>query len=140
MKKYVLGFAFDRGLRHVLLIRKNHPEKQKGKLNGIGGHIKDGERPVKAMMREFSEEAGRGTYEELWQPLIKISDKMRTYKIYIFFAFMDIDLCRTMTDEVLQIIPVGMLDHFDVMPDLQWLIPMALNEEIKEMFSIKEAA
>lgn len=140
MNSYVCGFAFDHSRKHVLLIHKDHPEKQKGKLNGIGGHIKKGESPVRAMMREFSEEAGHKTFEELWQPLLKISDERRMYEIFFFFAEMDIDLCRTRTSEPLIIIPVDMLDHFETVSDLQWLIPMALDNNLKETFSIKEAA
>jgi hypothetical protein len=36
--EYVVGFAFDTDGR-VALIRKNRPEWQAGRLNGIGGHV-----------------------------------------------------------------------------------------------------
>lgn len=54
---YVVGFAFDY-LRRVWLIRKNRPEWQAGKLNGIGGKIEPNETSIEAMSREFMEEAG----------------------------------------------------------------------------------
>ena len=54
--QYEVGFEFTASNDLVLLIRKNRPEWQKGKLNGIGGHIKVGETPLEAMRREFEEE------------------------------------------------------------------------------------
>lgn len=56
MKHYVAGLLFDDYLSQVMLIRKNHPEWMQGKLNGIGGHIENGESPAAAMRREFTEE------------------------------------------------------------------------------------
>jgi 8-oxo-dGTP diphosphatase len=58
MINYVAGLLFSPSGEHVLLIRKNRPEWQRGKLNGIGGHIEDGEAPLAAMIREFKEETG----------------------------------------------------------------------------------
>ena len=54
--KYVLGFAFNKGCTEVLLIEKKRPNWMVGKLNGVGGHIEDGETPIDAMVREFKEE------------------------------------------------------------------------------------
>lgn len=54
--RYVLGFMFDHEEKHVLLIWKNRPKWQAGKLNGIGGKIEAGETPLQAMEREFTEE------------------------------------------------------------------------------------
>jgi 8-oxo-dGTP pyrophosphatase MutT (NUDIX family) len=56
MRRYVLGFVFDRGFRHVLLICKTSPEWQAGRLNGLGGKIEPGETPLLAMERELREE------------------------------------------------------------------------------------
>ncbi len=58
---YVLGFIpihdeSEPTKRKVLLIRKNHPDYQAGKLNGIGGKVEPGEDPLTAMVRECKEE------------------------------------------------------------------------------------
>jgi len=55
---YVAGFLIDPGSDQVLLVRKERPAWQAGKLNGIGGHIEPGETPAQAMRREFTEETG----------------------------------------------------------------------------------
>jgi hypothetical protein len=37
--EYVCGFMFANDFTEVALIRKNKPEWQRGKLNGIGGKV-----------------------------------------------------------------------------------------------------
>jgi hypothetical protein len=54
--RYVLGFVFSEDSSRVLLVWKNRPAWQAGKLNGIGGKIEAGETPLQAMQREFREE------------------------------------------------------------------------------------
>lgn len=56
MTKYVLGFIFDSYAEKVLLIEKQRPNWQAGKLNGIGGKIESGEKSTAAMVREAFEE------------------------------------------------------------------------------------
>lgn len=57
-KRYVLGFAFDEALRHVVLLQKAKPAWAAGMWNGLGGKIEPGEDAVGAMSREFREECG----------------------------------------------------------------------------------
>lgn len=56
--EYVCGFLFEATLRGVVLIEKQKPAWQAGKLNGVGGKIEEGETPLAAMQREFEEETG----------------------------------------------------------------------------------
>lgn len=53
-QKYCLGFVFNQDLTKVLMLKmlKLYP----GKLNGVGGKIKDGESPEWSMYRELYEE------------------------------------------------------------------------------------
>lgn len=66
-QQYVCGFLFNQDRTAVVLVRKNKPAWQAGKLNGVGGKIEQighrpgeqrTESPQEAMAREFSEEAG----------------------------------------------------------------------------------
>lgn len=54
---YVVGFLFEADLQRVLLRLKARPAWQRGKLNGIGGKVEEGETPLYAMRREGREEA-----------------------------------------------------------------------------------
>jgi 8-oxo-dGTP pyrophosphatase MutT (NUDIX family) len=69
MREYVLGFAFHEAGRatSVALVTKSHPPGQRGRLNGVGGHVHAGEAPAAAMAREFREEAGRDTDPGDWR-------------------------------------------------------------------------
>jgi 8-oxo-dGTP diphosphatase len=67
MTSYCLGFAFYRSRRKVVLIRKTKPDWQRGKLNGVGGKIEDGEYSNVAMGREFEEETGCPSFCTQWQ-------------------------------------------------------------------------
>jgi len=58
MKHYVMGFIFNETGDKVLLMRKNKPEWQAGRWNGIGGKIKEDEFSLEAMRRECEEETG----------------------------------------------------------------------------------
>jgi len=53
---YVAGFLHS--AEFVLLVRKNQPEWQAGKLNGVGGKMEMHELALDAMRREFHEETG----------------------------------------------------------------------------------
>lgn len=71
MTNYVAGFAFSsRYPREVLLVRKDHPEGQKNKFNGIGGATHPEERPADAMCREFEEETRIATLSTEWERIV----------------------------------------------------------------------
>lgn len=125
MQRYVVGFAFSMDRQRVLLIKKNRPDWQKGKLNGIGGKIEDNEDAYDAMEREFFEEAGVHTFDK-WLPLIYLADYDKKGEVNFFYTFMDISKCMTMTDELVVPVHVIGLCQLPIVDDLNWLIPMAL--------------
>lgn len=92
---YVLGFAFDASFKHVLLVFKNRPSWQQGKLNGVGGHLEVGECPLSAMVREFKEETGIQTDVHDWYYTGRRYRKALTdnqpgsFKMHIFATIMD---------------------------------------------------
>lgn len=55
-KNCVCGLIFNEDNTRILLMRKNRPIGQIGKFNGIGGKIKVGETPERAIKREAFEE------------------------------------------------------------------------------------
>jgi len=71
-RRYTVGYMFSEDLRHVLLVEKEKPAAQKGKLNGIGGKVEtiDCEGPEqlfhRCVAREFEEETGVHTAPMEW--------------------------------------------------------------------------
>jgi 8-oxo-dGTP diphosphatase len=57
MQHYTLAFVFNTAQTEVLLIQKNRPAWQAGKLNAIGGKVEEGETVGVATCRELYEEA-----------------------------------------------------------------------------------
>lgn len=125
--QYVLGFLFSSDRKHVALIRKNKPDWQKGKLNGIGGKIEPFDKTsLDAMIREFREEADVLVVD--WQPFAELSRVGETDTcVFCFRAFGEVSL-RSATDELVAWQPVNKLDKSACLPNLRWLVPLALDE------------
>lgn len=125
-QKYVAGFMFDYPLKRVALIKKNRPEWQAGKLNAIGGHIEQGETPIQAMVREFEEETGLKTNEDLWFEFAKISEN-GAFDVTFFVTQGFLDPLRTITDEEICIVPVSDVNADKMIENLSWLVPLAID-------------
>lgn len=123
---YVVGFAFSPMKHQVLLIRKNKPDWQKGYLNGVGGKVGQGETPLQAMRREFYEEAG---LRLRWTQFCQLSNPLRHGDVHFFNTICDLKDVKQMTDEVLEICMTDKIQTLKVIPNLCWLIPMAMDPE-----------
>jgi 8-oxo-dGTP diphosphatase len=130
--EYVLGFMFnDVMFDRVVLIRKNRPEWQAGKLNGVGGKIEPGETPEEAMRREFLEETSLD--HRSWH-LFTTLTTVEGHVVHCFRARCGSDywnMIRTVTDETVVTRPVHELtllqEGRSCMPNVAWLAPMALS-------------
>ncbi len=127
IERMVVGFAFTADRGSVILIRKERPEWQKGKLNGVGGHIEQGEHPAEAMSREFEEETGVHLPKTRWERVVMMEGS--DWHVTFFRALLtnlDRHHIQTMTDEaVVEVqcdIPGGMI------PNLTWLLPLCLDQ------------
>jgi len=125
MKEYVAGFLFSTDRSQVVLVCKNKPAWQAGKLNGVGGKIESSELARIAMRREFLEEAGADVPETDWHPFCKIFVGEDVI-VHFFRAFKD-KVVDTMTDELVRWYNVHELRGYDKIPNLDWLIPLALD-------------
>lgn len=127
MKHYVAGFMKDSRDR-IALVRKNKPAWQAGWLNGIGGGMEPGERPIDSMTREWFEE----TYN--WH-----SDWYRFAEIR--FPETIVHFFKTSVPVLPQFPAVNdigeRLEVWDysaavrssvVLPNLKWLLPMAFED------------
>lgn len=137
MKQYCCGFLFHPTYNEVLLIEKRRPEWQRGLLNGVGGHVEDGEAPYVAMVREFKEEVG---VEVVNWMLVRTeryghnSDNPEGTKqrvnVHFFAAVASVaqwDACRQMTDEAIMRVRVfpAPLSWKSCIYNLEYLVPMA---------------
>lgn len=124
-QEYVVGFMFNQPMDSVVLISKNRPTWQAGKMNGVGGHIEDGETPQQAMEREFREETGIG-YRE-WVELCE--HRGPDFVVHYFYATSDRahSLASTRTDETVDRYNVDSLDPSRLVPHVGWLLMAAVT-------------
>lgn len=121
--KYVVGLCFDPTLQLVVLVRKNRPDWQKGRLNGVGGHIEVQDADEKAAMtREFGEETGVWGVD--WRKFGLLQGP--NWLVHLFTAVDNrYNTVSTMTDE-----EVGVYQSFEIpwmttLTNLRWLVPLA---------------
>jgi 8-oxo-dGTP diphosphatase len=132
MIEYVAGFLFDPSYMTVALVKKNKPRWQQGRLNAIGGKIEKGENAETAMTREFYEETGVWQYD--WDHFLTLSGVRGDWKVHFFRNFGDPTCVKTTTDEeiiVANIKDIVIKDQTEILRNLRWLIPMALDKDLK---------
>lgn len=126
MTKYVAGFLFDYDYKKVALIRKKKPEWQAGRLNAIGGKVEHAEACLVAMIREFFEETGSKIYG--WRPFCTLSGE--DWIVHFYEAQGSLEELHSVTDEHIEVWDVESVKGFDetvMIPNLAWLVPMAMD-------------
>jgi len=131
-QKYVVGFMFDESMSNVALIRKNKPAWQAGLLNGIGGKIEGEEPAVKAMVREFHEEAGMLTFVGTWTNFCSMSGTNNdggTFGIEFFFTIGKPHRLTSMESEQIEVVPAADIasGKEKTIGNLPWLVALALD-------------
>lgn len=137
MTKYVAGFAFTCDRKGVLLVRKNKPDWQAGKLNAIGGKVKDAETFDKAMCREFLEETTLDYSLKDWESFCYL--RHSNNRVMFYRAFNDIIINAPETNDVgeqLEFCAARRLPP-NIINNLHWLIPLALDQDIDVKDPIK---
>lgn len=129
MQTYVVGFMIRAASQEVLMIRKNRPDWQAGKWNGIGGKVEPGERPCDAMVREFVEETDVGTLPWMWEHTLTMDGGNR-FCIYYYRSFVDdFPPYRSVTDELVQVHSRHtILNELPVIDNMKWILPMQFTE------------
>src|SRR3989338_6146087 len=126
MKLYTVGFIFNEDFSKVLLVKKNRPDWQKGKLNGPGGRIEDGETSIRCVAREIFEEAGLETQEEDWFFFAKLNREDASVDFYTSIYRGSLDRVSSQTDEEVGWFNTKSLPE-NTIHNLTWLIPMGID-------------
>jgi 8-oxo-dGTP diphosphatase len=132
-KNYTVGFCFKVDKSEVALIKKTHPEWQKGLYNGIGGQIEEDESAVECMIREFIEEAGVSTESKDWCLFAHLTGE--DFRVYCYACFDDTifkAITLDMTPESIWRFPVKdiFLHPEKFITNLPWLIGMCLDPDL----------
>lgn len=140
--EYVVGLVFPEEETGILLIEKNRPEWQKGKLNGVGGHVEEYDISIRyAMTREFEEEAGVYVDPNEWDFFLKYEvpgvANINFFSLHSQHVF---DTATSMTDEKLKktftngldCVPVNCIDN------LRWIIPLAAQSHQYNLVKVEE--
>lgn len=129
MKQYVLTFLFNEDLSEVLLIKKNRPDWQAGKYNGIGGKIeKTDDYPFCAAIREIEEECGLGIHPWGIEYFAKMQGvDFHEFQMHCYCGCANIHEAKSLTDEPVEIIKVEDLHKLknSCVNNLTFLIYMA---------------
>ncbi|GBG14464.1 DNA mismatch repair protein MutT [Novimethylophilus kurashikiensis] len=121
---YVIGLMFSPDSTKLVGILKHRPSFLAGLLNGVGGHVEEGESPASAVRREFEEETGVVTREEDWKFFHTLSGP--TYVMHCFYMHSDKYMeARTTTDEPIVVIDLRAAPHAAWAPDMVSLIQLA---------------
>lgn len=134
IKYYCLGFAF-RG-DQVLLIQKDHPAWQMGKLNGIGGVVEPGEKFLYGMVREFTEETGLANETYDWLHRLTISSSEHVLQVFST-NIIDIRDAKSVTPEQVKLVSYTELASMPLIPNLGWMIPFCTDNEIQSPTTIE---
>lgn len=125
-KNYVLGFIFSTDLKRVALLRKDRPEWQAGKLNGIGGKLEKNELALDGMVRECQEETSIFIPEENWNYFAVFDGEY--HQVHCFkTTYHNIEDLVCPESEKIEYISLDNLHKEHLMDNVKYLIPMALS-------------
>lgn len=124
-KRYVVGFLFSEDLSEVLLVHKNRPEFQVGKLNGIGGGVEPNETVQQAQSRELQEESGVWIEPTQWFHFANMTLDKGLHVSFLAAVREEGSLePQTMTDESVHWTNAQFLPD-NALQDLRFLVPLA---------------
>jgi 8-oxo-dGTP diphosphatase len=127
MKKYALGFVFTPSFEDVLLIHKNRPARQAGKINGVGGKIEEGEDSLGCIVRETLEETGLYTDPHDWINFALMLGKDWSVEVYALVHNGSLEDAKTAEDQKIEWFNPKNLPT-NVVGNLHWLIPAAIEK------------
>lgn len=126
MKHMVAGFLFDESRERVVLIEKQKPEWQAGRLNAIGGKVEPGETIDNAMRREFLEETGVDVLT--WRPFCFLHHTAYNWGVHFFEATGPVEYIVQTEQEIPSVHSVHALPA-KIIPNLRWLVMLGRDPD-----------
>lgn len=125
---YVSGFLINTEKTHIVLIHKNRgPKSIIGKWVGVGGKVEPHENFWEAQIREFGEEAG--VLIDHWTHFATFIHDVYDLRFYYSKRPMkELLECKTMEDEVVEVIAIKDLHNYDLAYGTRFLIPLLLSD------------
>lgn len=128
MKKYTIGVYFNPTFREVVLMNKNRPEWQKGKINAPGGKVETFEELDECIVREFLEECCLITSESDWKHIGILYNSNLNYTVDIFTAIQKEQHGILQTGEDQKVFWHSTTNFpNNTITNLKWIVPFALN-------------
>jgi 8-oxo-dGTP diphosphatase len=127
MKKYTVGFIFTPDYSQVLLVRKNRPQWQAGKLNGIGGKIEEGESSLECVVREIEEETALKINSPDWTLVGNMEGDDWGVDYYTAVYDGTLSDAKTTTDEEVEWHEVHKLPK-ETLDDVLWLVHISADK------------
>ncbi len=125
--RYCCGFAFDEARERVALVRKRSPDWQRGKLNGVGGKVEQGESAAGAMSREFHEETGHHVPAWAWREYARLSGNGYDVAFLWCVGPDELFVDGGRGEEDVEVVRLDEMSGLHVVPNLRWLVPLALD-------------
>lgn len=124
----VVGFCFDLEKKKVILCVINNST-----LDGIAGHVKQGELYTTAMSRIFKEKADLGV-TSFQRFAITETGNSKIHFLKSFIKFYEIMGARSTVSEKIFLYDMTYpLNNYELHPNLKWLIPMALDDDLRDV-------
>lgn len=130
MQSYVVGFAFTEAKNLVLLINKDHPEWQRGLLNGVGGKIEEGETAIQAMHRECNEEVGLKLNWRSGGMMHGVNNDKRPFRCWFFYAYDNRVMNHTQREsEYPALYRTDIIHNLKTIANVQYLVPIGVYHD-----------
>ena len=126
-EKYTVAFIFNTTMSKVLLVHKQKPEWQLGKVNGIGGKYEEGETGEQCIQRETREESNLDIPEAAWLRVGTM--RLTSGNVGVYAARYEGNLSDAVKNhhEEVEWFGIDSLPE-NAISNLHWLVPLTLKK------------
>jgi len=105
------------------------------KYNGVGGHVENDEDVLAAAKREVLEETGLIPIGLVLKAVVNIQagDALLGIIMFVFSGRSDQRSTQRSYEGELHWIPLANLNKYDLVEDLEWLLPKVLDDDLKNI-------